>query len=440
MILVSYPGNECLLFVSVRGEALIYGHPAGCNFIAASHCLVAGTALVFFIILISCRRTSSPAAASVKNPSMSNGSVRSLRGSLGTVASSFGPAAKPTITLIVFSTIMLTLVLMTAVVILSGYLVTCGELQYETRRQLYGSLTLGTTVSSVNHWCWSLFRDTDYHTRFHFDHYELSGQWHGQYTAYSHGRPKTWTGSHEHLLDIATGLELCLGCSWLGTVGWSAVTVLLVLHRNRVKTRTRRDEAESLEDARIWATDMAGAGAGSGAGHYEKIGMRQYETIGSMNQQPPGPPSDASDVDTLLAHQNVVAATHPDGSFFMTNEGQYVQLVNGVLTHVAVQPSPPASITYSQPQFQTPQPVLNGVLNAAYPSSNYSGLPVRQQQIIPQQMMPQQQQMMPPQQQMMPPQQQQMMLPQQQMMPPQQQMMPPQQQVSRPLMASSPVL
>ena len=34
---------------------------------------------------------------------------------------------------------------------------------------------------------------------------------------------------------------------------------------------------------------------------------------------------------------------------------RYVQLVNGVLTHVAVQPSPPASITYSQPQFQTQQ-------------------------------------------------------------------------------------
>ena len=50
-----------------------------------------------------------------------------------------------------------------------------------------------------------------------------------------------------------------------------------------IMSRTRRDEAESLEDARIWATDMAGAG--SAAGHYEKIGMRQYETIGSMNQQ-----------------------------------------------------------------------------------------------------------------------------------------------------------
>ena len=32
--------------------------------------------------------------------------------------------------------------------------------------------------------------------------------------------------------------------------------------------------------------------------------------------------------------------------------GQYVQLVNGVLTHVQMQPSPPQSIVYSQPNFQ----------------------------------------------------------------------------------------
>ena len=53
------------------------------------------------------------------------------------------------------------------------------ELQYETRRKLYGSLTLGSPVSSVYITCYSLFRDTDFHTRFHFDHYEFSGQWHG---------------------------------------------------------------------------------------------------------------------------------------------------------------------------------------------------------------------------------------------------------------------
>lgn len=45
MFILVYPGDECLLFVSVRGEALIYGHPAGCNFIAYGHCIIilAGT-------------------------------------------------------------------------------------------------------------------------------------------------------------------------------------------------------------------------------------------------------------------------------------------------------------------------------------------------------------------------------------------------------------
>ena len=37
MFILTYPGDECLLFVSVRGEALIYGNPAGCNFIAYGH-------------------------------------------------------------------------------------------------------------------------------------------------------------------------------------------------------------------------------------------------------------------------------------------------------------------------------------------------------------------------------------------------------------------
>ena len=40
MFIVVYPGDECLLFVSVRGEALIYGNPAGCNFIAYGHCII----------------------------------------------------------------------------------------------------------------------------------------------------------------------------------------------------------------------------------------------------------------------------------------------------------------------------------------------------------------------------------------------------------------
>jgi hypothetical protein len=40
-------------------------------------------------------------------------------------------------------------------------------------------------MQNVEMWCWSLYRDRDFHTRFHFDHYELSGQWHGEFA--SHG-------------------------------------------------------------------------------------------------------------------------------------------------------------------------------------------------------------------------------------------------------------
>jgi hypothetical protein len=36
-------------------------------------------------------------------------------------------------------------------------------------------------MQNVEMWCWSLYRDRDFHTRFHFDHYELSGQWHGEF-------------------------------------------------------------------------------------------------------------------------------------------------------------------------------------------------------------------------------------------------------------------
>jgi len=361
MILISYPGDECLLFVSVRGEALIYGHPAGCTFISASHCLVAFASLVFFIVLMTCRRKGVR-----MEPSRSGGSIKSLRGSVaGASAVSFGPRAKPTVSLIIFSIIILMFVMITAIVILSGYVVTCGELQYETRRKLYDSLTLGPPVSNVFITCYSLFRDTDFHTRFHFDHYELSGSWHGQYTAYRHGRPHVWSGTHKHLLDIPTGLELSLASCWISSLVWVIITVLLILHRRSVKTRNREDIAESMEDARIWASDMA---SGNQIPEQQVQSVHQYEmikrnatpygslslrgdTIGQQQLEVPPPPSDSSDVETLLAHQNVIAHTHPEGSFFMTPEGTYVQLVNGVLTNVDFQPSPPASVQYSQLQF-----------------------------------------------------------------------------------------
>lgn len=378
MILITYPGDECLLFVSVRGEALIYGSPAGCTFISASHCLVAFSAIVFFIILITCQRRGGQT-----EPSKS-GSIKSLRGSVaGASAVSFGPRAKPTVALIIFSLIILMFVLITAIVILSGYIVTCGELQYETRRKLYGSLTLGSPVSSVYIQCYSLFRDTDFHTRFHSDHYELSGQWHGQYTAYRHGRPHVWTGSHKHLMDIPTGLELSLASCWISSLVWVIITVLLILHRRSVKGKNRADIAESMEDARIWASDMASGNTvalqqPSSVHQYEMIkkNVAPYESLSvrsvAMGQQQldyPPPPSDSSDVDTLLAHQNVIAHTHADGSYFMTPEGTYVQLVNGVLTNVDFHPSPPASVQYSQLHFSE-QTVAPHLLNGYPPNYN----------------------------------------------------------------------
>ena len=78
----------------------------------------------------------------------------------------------------------------------------------------------------------------------------------------------------------------------------------------------------------------------------------------------------------------------------MTNEGQYVQLVNGVLTHVEFQPSPPQSVTYSQPHFQVnighliPEIILkhifkgmNGVLNTGY--HGYPSFNANQAQSLP---------------------------------------------------------
>jgi len=357
MILVTYPGDECLLFVSVRGEALIYGHPAGCTFISASHCLIAFASLVFLIVLITCQRRGARAEPA------KNGSIRSLRGSVaGVSANSFGPRAKPTVSLILFSLVIWLFVLINAIVILSGYVVTCGELQYETRRKLYGSLTLGSPANSVYITCYSLWRDTDFHTRFHFDHYELSGSWHGQYTAYRHGRPHVWTGTHKHLLDIPTGVELSLASCWISSLVWLIIMILLIQHRKSVKAINRAEIAESIEDAKIWASDMANNGLHHPASvhqyemikktatPYESLSVRSVAT-GHQQQDYPPPPSDSSDVETLLAHQNVIANTHADGSYFMTPEGTYVQLVNGILTNVEFQPSPPASVTYSQLQF-----------------------------------------------------------------------------------------
>jgi len=410
MILVSYPGDECLLFVSVRGEALIYGHPAGCKFLSAAHIIVILAGIIFLVSVVVCgRRNRVP---------VPTGSNKTLRGSVATMNTD-SLRAKPSVSLIVFSVLIAVFVIISATVIVSGYIVTCGELQYEAQRKIYDGLTLGPPINNVGFTCFSLFRKQDFHTRFHFDHYELAGSWHGQYTAYRHGRPHVWTGTHEHGIEIATGIELSIASCILSAMLWVAITVLLITHRKSVKASNRLRVAESIEDAKIWAADMNSMNAQQdtrGLHQYEMLARQQgqnmqlqhnqYESlggslvsgstvrqVGSMQQSGPvpstqtqSPPhSDISDVDTLLAHQSVIASHHPDGSFFLTPSGTYVQLVNGVLTNVEITPVPQElPVQYSELTFQDqfgppsnpvsshslpPQPLPSNTSHSSHPSS-----------------------------------------------------------------------
>ncbi|XP_023349442.1 uncharacterized protein LOC111718159 isoform X1 [Eurytemora carolleeae] len=355
MLLITYPGDECLLFTSVRGEALIYGHHAGCIYVTVSHFLMVVASLFFFVMFFWSRAQGSRQDGTASN--------RSLRGSVAGLSQTI-VRTKITLSILVLSIILTIFVFLTAIIILSGYIVTCGELQYETRRQLYGRTTLGSPVKDVYITCWSLFRDADFHNRFHFDHYELAGQWHGQYTTYKHGRPNTWSGKHNHHIPIAVGMELSLACSWLSVVIWVAITSLLSLLRKHVKALNRKEIAESIEDARIWAADMASVGGGGGGTslhQYEMVNKnKHYDTIRSVRSQSrmSGAPSAITQqtqlphASTLMEHQEVIAKTHEDGTYFMTSDGNYVQLVNGVLTNVSVTPMMQGAVQYSELVFQ----------------------------------------------------------------------------------------
>ena len=161
-----HPGDECLLFISVRGEALIYGNPAGCHFMAYGHCLAVAGALALLAMLFC-----APRKGFVKRPpppqqqpreSASNRTLRS-RASSSAAASrhhvnpGFGQLSSLSVnslgrrrfqrlysTKVILLCATLTLfVVVTALVVLSGYVVSCNELHYETKRQLYGRTTLG---------------------------------------------------------------------------------------------------------------------------------------------------------------------------------------------------------------------------------------------------------------------------------------------------------
>ena len=112
----------------------------------------------------------------------------------------------------------------------------------------------GLPIRNLNIQCWSLFRDQDFHTRFHFDHYEHSGQWHGQYRGYKHGRVHDFHSSHEHLLDVALAMELSLASTWICSAMWFALTTLMILLKRRQKFLQKRELAESIEDAAIFAS------------------------------------------------------------------------------------------------------------------------------------------------------------------------------------------
>ena len=57
--------------------------------------------------------------------------------------------------------------------------------------------------------------------------------------------------------------------------------------RKSVKVKNKKEIAESIEDARIWASDMSPINGG--INHYEKINMKslnqQYESIKNMQLQ-----------------------------------------------------------------------------------------------------------------------------------------------------------
>ena len=79
-------------------------------------------------------------------------------------------------------------------------------------------LQTGTPVRQINIHCWSLYRVQDFHIRFHYDHYEHSGQWHGQYRGYKHGRVHENINDHDHVIHVADALEICMAFTWMASV------------------------------------------------------------------------------------------------------------------------------------------------------------------------------------------------------------------------------
>ena len=89
--------------------------------------------------------------------------------------------------------------------------------------------------------------------------------------------PEATTGTHGGVEPIQFGLIIGSGHMTCGSGG----TVL--------NLKQKKEIAESIEDARIWASDMSPINGGINQNHYEKINMRnlnqQYESIKNMQVQ-----------------------------------------------------------------------------------------------------------------------------------------------------------
>eukprot|EP00094_Tigriopus_californicus_P013691 TCALIF_13248-PA protein Name:"Protein of unknown function" AED:0.30 eAED:0.30 QI:229/0.5/0.4/0.6/1/0.8/5/0/540 len=344
MFILTHPGDECLLFVSVRGEALIYGNPAGCHFIAYGHCCVIFGAMVLTFLLFFPHRRK----GFVKRDAKDTVSNRSIGGTLqsGMVAQSSTSVTSRQIVARIYSTKVIVVAtclamfsVVLATVILSGYLVSCDELAYETRREIYGRGSLG--------------------------------KWHGQYRHYKHGRVHEYSNEHEHVIPVAAALEMSLGGTWGGAVLWCILLGMLIYQRCAQKRRQNRELAESIEDARIYATQdgvmMHPMDQMSVTSSHQSSILTQKPQM-SMDPSIMGSSSHMNPTPVPMVHQQM---SSPNGTVHsqQSNNVQYVQLANGVLV-------PMTSLPPQQPQHLT----QNAYAQLQLPPSHNSSPSLAQQQ------------------------------------------------------------
>merc|ERR1712008_449580 len=218
--------------------------------------------------------------------------------------------------------------------------------------------------------------------------------WHGQYRGYKHGRVHEVTSDHEHLIDVALALELSLAGSWISAVLWVLIFTLMILLKKRQKTLQRRELAESIEDAKIFASS------------------RQLDPTQNIMMQPLDQMSMTSNQSSVLSQKpSVFSATSVSTNPMVNSYGQQSPVVQQqmlsqqeILNQQMLQMQQLQMA--NQQRLHQSQPVLNPQqqpVNGQRPMSQQMGYVT--QQVVPtaQQMGPTAQQMGPTAQQMQPP-------------------------------------